>query len=416
MTKINKKELSIILAVVLGIAIILATILIIIYVRRSNNSRSIRSSQRSSDPSFSVLSSSIPIPILPCYEAGTIGNIFAVTGQTDNPGFDGNNQPANTGIINNPEGMVFDFNQCILYFCDRGNKRVRAIDYSVLQPTIRTIIGTGAQNCAFTSPSIPLSPLLSEPTGIFLENDGTLLICDPGFNRILRYNNIDNNNIEVELWAGSSLNCNSGFSGTNRSDAVWNQPTSITKDLANNYYVADSGNNVIRIITAQNNVFTFAGGGSNIPTGNPINPLLVAFTNPTDILFVENRLYFRATITIQQSSQNVILTISSLDSSPLLSVFYTNPNLPITSFTYNSAQTKFWITSAPQSCVYSIFLLGDPFVIEGGNPGVPGNTGNDNPAVNALISNPGRCCVDNSGVFYFSCTNPTAVIRRIRNT
>ena len=151
------------------------------------------------------------------------------------------------------------------------------------------------------------------------DTDGSLLICDSGNNRILRFSNPST----LELWSGSN-NCASGLSGTTRANATYNFPTSVGKDSLGNYYVADSDNNLIRRISAGSNTLsTFVGGGSIEISGNPINGTSAILTNPTDLLVVGDLLFFRTEILISDRPTNVIATVFGITSTqPQVSVFY----------------------------------------------------------------------------------------------
>jgi hypothetical protein len=87
--------------------------------------------------------------------------------------------------------------------------------------------------------------------GICLDSYGNVYISDPDANRIYRYTNG-----VLNVFAGSG---NQGYSDGNGIFTAFNKPATLAADSANNIYVWDSGNYLIRRIDQNQNVTTLAG-------------------------------------------------------------------------------------------------------------------------------------------------------------
>lgn len=117
----------------------------------------------------------------------------AGTGQR---GYTGDGGPATEATLAAPHELVFDKNGD-LYIAERDNHVIRKIDMKT--GTISTVAGTG--RAGFSGDGGPGKvAILNQPHSIFLDRDGTLLICDIGNHRIRRLH-LDTG--IVEAWAGT---------------------------------------------------------------------------------------------------------------------------------------------------------------------------------------------------------------------
>lgn len=106
-------------------------------------------------------------------------------------------------------------------------------------------------NATVTYTSSPLSM----PEGICADSLGNIYISDVEANRIYRYTNG-----VFSVFAGSG---NGGYADGNGMFTAFNSPAALAADAANNIYVWDSGNVLIRRIDQSQNVTTFAGKYQN---------------------------------------------------------------------------------------------------------------------------------------------------------
>jgi len=91
----------------------------------------------------------------------------------------------------------------------------------------------------------------SFPDGICVDSLGGIYISDNSGERIYRYTNA-----VLSVFAGSG---NSGYADGNGIFTAFQGPAALVADAANNIYVWDSGNHLIRRIDQNQNVTTFAG-------------------------------------------------------------------------------------------------------------------------------------------------------------
>jgi hypothetical protein len=135
-----------------------------------------------------------------------------------------------------------------LYIADTGNNTIRKISPSAVVTTIAGQAGiTGNINANGTNATF------HTPTGIGVDGSGNLYVSDQ-VNRTIRKITPDGT---VSVFAGSQ-----SVQGTNDGQgtlAQFSMTTAVTVDSANNIYVADNGANTIRKITPGGLVSTFAG-------------------------------------------------------------------------------------------------------------------------------------------------------------
>ncbi len=143
-----------------------------------------------------------------------------------------------------------------LFIADTANNRIRKLDTAT--NAMATVAGTGED--AFGGDNGPATlAQLSKPAGVFADTAGNFYIADSGNNRI-RYVRVVNGKIETIIGKGTA-----GYSGDGGppKNAELNNPRSIFRDPAGNFYIADSGNHCIRKLTAISmSITTIAGTGT----------------------------------------------------------------------------------------------------------------------------------------------------------
>lgn len=104
--------------------------------------------------------------------------------------------------------------------------------------------------------TVPTNATFTTPYGVAMDSDGNLYVADGG-NNLIRM--INKNGIVTTL-AGSGAAGASDGPGTS---ATFNQPTGVAVDASKNVFVADFKNNIIREVTPSGQVSTFATGFNN---------------------------------------------------------------------------------------------------------------------------------------------------------
>jgi len=306
--------------------------------------------------------------------AGVVGTFVNNTG---GPGWGGDQGPALNAPLNNPRGLSAD-KAGNLFIADAGNFRIRKVNTSGI---ITTIAGTGASGHTGDG-GAALSATFSALGGLLADNQGGVYAIDGAYIRhVLANGSIQavagngvsgfsgdggkavNASISVEYRSGMVLDSagnlyftgsdfeghvrrvapdgtittvagrgtSGGFAGDGgpATKALFNEPLGLAMDSAGNLYVADSGNNRIRVILAQQPqvtasplAFTFQGNAGGAP---PLAQYLTVTGSINAVPF-----------TITQSAGSDWLTLStSSDVTPRLIQITADPS-QLTAKTYQA--------------------------------------------------------------------------------
>lgn len=189
-------------------------------------------------------------------------------------GFSGDGGPALEASLNFPAGLVVDDDGSI-YIADRNNHRIRKVNADGI---ITTVAGNGIPDWSGDNESA-VNASLNFPSDVALDSEKNLFISDRSNNRIRK---VDNQGIITTI-AGTGP---PGFGGDFRPavDALLKYPFGIFIDPQENLYIADRGNNRIRMIDKQGIITTVAGDGMHSYSGDygPATQASLAF--PTDVV------------------------------------------------------------------------------------------------------------------------------------
>ena len=198
------------------------------------------------------------------------GVITTVAGNGDQ-GFSGDNGPATSASLDEPNGVVLD-SAGNIYIADTYSNRIRKVSNGI----ITTVAGGGT--AGFSGDNGPAtSAALDFPSGVALDSAGDLYIVETGNNRIRM---VTPNGV-ITTVAGSGT---AGFSGDNgpATSAELSQPGGVAVDSAGNLYISDSGNNIIRKVS-NGTITTVAGGGAAGVSGNGASATLVQILYPLGV-------------------------------------------------------------------------------------------------------------------------------------
>jgi len=211
------------------------------------------------------------------------GDIFTFAGDNAlGAGYNGDGNGALSAQLNSPAGLAFD-SAGNLYIADSGNNVIRivwAANQSQLLGNINTFAGD--TNPDFAGDGGPaLSAEMNHPTAILFDHHGNLYIADTLNNRI-RIITTDGN---INTFAGNGTAGYAGDGGLAISAELY-RPTGLALDAAGNLYIADSFNNVIRVVLTNGLIYTVAGTGGIAGYAGDGGPATLAQLNyPTGIAF-----------------------------------------------------------------------------------------------------------------------------------
>ena len=186
-------------------------------------------------------------------------------------GFGGDGGNAASAQLNGPQGIAVDAGGNV-YVSDTQNARVRKISGGA----ITTVAGSGTAGFGGVG-SAATSAQLTIPTGLAIDSAGALYIADFSNNRIRK---VSGGNIGT--FAGNGLAGYTGDSGP-AANAQLTTPLGVAVDTSGNVYIADTGNNAVRLVSggiistvAGNGLAGFSGDGGPARSAQVGNPTGVA--------------------------------------------------------------------------------------------------------------------------------------------
>ena len=178
----------------------------------------------------------------------------------------GDGGPALSASLNDARGAVLDA-AGNLYFVDAQDNRVREVDTT---GTITTVAGDGPDGNAPVG-CVPggnlsgdggpaVNATLDCPLGLDIDANGNLYVADTD-NNVIRKIDTGTPRIITTI-AGTGTAGNSGDGGLATS-ATLRSPDRVSVNGAGNFFISDSGNNVIRRVDGTSKIITaFAGNGN----------------------------------------------------------------------------------------------------------------------------------------------------------
>lgn len=167
----------------------------------------------------------------------TSGLVSTVAGSLGVPGNAGDNGPATSATLDDPEAITIDqFDE--VFIADAGNCRVRWID------TGAGMNAVGGTTCGYSGDGADASlAQFSHVRGLAVDPDLNIYVADTGNNRIRMISGTDNT---VSTVAGTGT---AGYSGDNGAGtaATLSGPTGLAIIPHDTLWIADTGNNRVRI-------------------------------------------------------------------------------------------------------------------------------------------------------------------------
>jgi N-acetylneuraminic acid mutarotase len=176
-------------------------------------------------------------------------------------GYSGDGGPAASAEFSSPTGVAVD-SSGNLYIVDADNNRIRKVTAST--GIITTVAGNGTAGYSGDG-GAATSAELDTPFGVAVDASGNLYIVDVNNDRIRK---VTASTGIITTVAGNGTWGYSGDGGTATSAELFS-PFGVAVDASGNLYIADSGNNRIRKVTASTGIITtVAGNGTGGYTGD----------------------------------------------------------------------------------------------------------------------------------------------------
>ncbi|HKN39815.1 MAG TPA: SMP-30/gluconolactonase/LRE family protein, partial [Acidimicrobiia bacterium] len=193
-------------------------------------------------------------------DSGGVPQNGVVITQPGNPGApNGDNGPATQALFNQPHGVAVDSHNNV-YVSDSKSNKIRKIDATT--GVITTIAGNGDPRKApcpngVSAPCNAIDAGVKFPKSMFMAPGDKLYVADSG-NNMVRMIDLSAPNMPMSVVAGTTQS--NHFNGDKRANqAQLNQPEGVAVDASGNVYIADSGNNLVRKVDPNGMLTTLAG-------------------------------------------------------------------------------------------------------------------------------------------------------------
>jgi|GEM_PF-1076729 len=338
---------------------------------------------------------------LPCQAA-----IITTVAGNNVQGYHGDGELAVSAQLNKPAKITIDKLGNLL-IADTFNSVIRQVNrYGI----ITTIAGTGVPGYRGDEGQATAAQL-NFPGGIAVDSLGGIYIADTQ-NHVIR--KIDKTGL-ITTFAGTGER---GYNGDSKAArrAEFNQPTALVLDEKDNLYVADTGNSAIRKINSQGIVTTVAGTGRSGMAGDGSLAIRAWLNRPEGLAVIGQKIYIADT-------QNEVVRV--VDESGIIRTLSGTgePGISGESIATSLAQFKhpadivadkrgnLYIVDTDNFVIRKIDALTDTVSIIAGNR-TQGYSGNGRAAIFAQLNAPQGIAIDEDDNLYISDTY-NHVIRKI---
>lgn len=333
-----------------------------------------------------------------------------------------NHLPALQAGVGSPANVALD-GAGNVYIADFYSSQI----FEISNGTLTVVAGNGTIGYSGDG-GLATAAALNAPAAIFVDSSENIFIADSG-NNVIREVTASNGNIQT---VAGSFSAGAGYSGDGgtATSAQLNSPYGVFVDGADNIFIADTDNNVIREVSASSgNIQTVAGGGTGC-TGQTDSvgdgcPALSAELQLPQAVFVDGS----ENIYIADTQNSLVREVTSASGimQALAGVYYNAESGTACRFTGDGGAA----TSAYLCLPAGVFVdgSGDIYIADtdnyairkvvggtittvAGTLGSFGDSGNGGAATSALLNYPGSMTVDASGDVFIADT-ANSVVREV---
>jgi uncharacterized protein (TIGR03437 family) len=280
-----------------------------------------------------------------------------------------------------------------LFIAEEGTNRIREVTNGV----ITTVAGGGL--AGYNGDNIPVTVAeLNSPTGIAVDAAGNLYIADQLNNRIRK---VSNGVITTVAGNGTA-----GYNGDSipATSSELNNPYGVAVDAAGNLYIADSGNNRIRMVSG-GVITTVAGSGTQGFSGDNGPAASADLNDPLGVVMdTAGNLYIGDTGNgrVRKVAGGVITTVAGGgillgNDTPALGAQFNYPSGVAT-----DSAGSLYVADSNNNLIRKI--TNGVITTVAGN-GTLGYSGDNGPATSAQLNHPIAVAADSAGNLYVSDTN-----------
>jgi len=344
------------------------------------------------------------------------GNIYPYAG-TGNPGFSGDFADASLAALSSPSGV--SVGGSTVYIADTGNQRIRQVQ--IANPngtdnvTITTVAGISAQG--FDGDGLSTMHSLNLPYSVAANANGTTVFVMDSGNRRLR-------KLTGGILSTVASDGSNGFAGDGdlATKAKLNIPLGAAVDATGNFYLADTGNHVIRKVTIADGKISTIAGTPNTPSATPTDangdtglatsatlnrPAAVVIDQAGNVFIADsgnNRVR-----KIDAGSGNISTIIGQVDAALVGGFKLENPRgLAVDAGGIVYVATTTFISNAPQSTILrwqpNPAPNGQTSIFAGGGNNPAFGLGDGGAATSARLNQPGGVAVDSMTNVYIADT------------
>jgi uncharacterized protein (TIGR03437 family) len=265
------------------------------------------------------------------------GKVTTFAGNYSDGGYGGDNGLATGGFVNHPAGVALD-SKGNLYIADTRNNVIRKVTAST--GNITTVAGNNQYG--YSGDGGPAtSAELYNPEGVAVDAVGNIYIAD-SFNNVIRKVTVATG-IITTVAGISQITGVGGFAGDGglATHALLNYPEGIAVDSSGNLYIADSFNNRIRVVTVSGFINTIAGNGSAFYGGDGGPASAAQLFGPSGLALDGS-----GNIYVADTQNNVIRLLTFVGTStppppPVVQAVENAANYQVNSSTYGVAPNSF---------------------------------------------------------------------------